>query len=180
MGENVIGKVEANGFLCDSIPHCPIGNYRRNQSIKYYQKEEVIKMRGTTKIKNLGIVNLDGVSIGNGQIEVHVPIADAAEQLDKVIDECTIRYMACHKNVKLNEELNFDVRVVFSCGGFRLSNKDEAEFNLLIIVWQKSDHETGKDTTEFYEEIPVSFNDSDSKRIKKIIWDGLGEALFNL
>ena len=137
-------------------------------------------MRRTAVIENLGTVNLEGVSIGSGQIEVHVPIDMADEQLDKVTDECVNNYMKQYQNVKSEEELNFDVRVVFSCGSFRNANKDEAEFNLLIIIWQKSDDKTGNDTTEFYEEIPVSFNDEDSKKIKKIIWDGIGEVLFNL
>lgn len=137
-------------------------------------------MRGTTKIENLGVVDLDGVSIGDGRIEVHVPIADVAEQLDKVLDECITHYMKQYKNVKSDEELNFDVHVIFSCGGFRNANKDEAEFELLIIIWQKSDDESCSDTAEFYEEIPVVFSEADSKKIKKIIWDGLGEALFNL
>lgn len=34
--------------------------------------------------------------------------------------------------------------------------------------------------TKTYDEIPLTLNDEDSKKIKKIIWDGLGEALFNL
>lgn len=137
-------------------------------------------MRRTTVIENLGTVNLEGVRIGSGQIEVHVPIDMASEQLDKVTDECVNNYMKQYQNVKSEEELNFDVRVVFSCGSFRNANKDEAEFNLLIIIWQKSDDETENDTTEFYEEIPVSFNSEDSKKIRKIIWDGIGEVLFNL
>lgn len=133
-------------------------------------------MKGTTKIKNLGTVNLSGVSIGDGQLEVHVPIDDVAEQLDKVFDECTADYIKKHSNVRSAEELFFDVRVIFSCGGFRWGNKDEAEFKLMLIVWQKSDEETA----EFYEDIPISFDEEDAKRIKKVIWDGLGETLFNL
>lgn len=128
-------------------------------------------MKGTTKIKNLGTVVLDSVSVDNGQIEVHVPIDDITEQLDGVIDKCMADFMGKHENVKSSDELVFDVRVVFSFGNF----KDNTEFSLFIIVWNESD-----DEAEFYEEIPVSFDEEDSKKIKKIIWDGLGESLFGL
>ena len=128
-------------------------------------------MKGTTKIKNLGTVVLDSVSVDNGQIEVHVPIDDITEQLDGVIDKCIADFMGKHENVKSSDELVFDVRVVFSFGNF----KDNTEFSLFIIVWNESD-----DEAEFYEEIPVSFDEEDSKKIKKIIRDGLGESLFGL
>ena len=61
-----------------------------------------------------------------------------------------------------------------------MGEKNEAEFNLMLIVWQKSDDGTGEDTAEFYEDIPITFDEEDAKKIKKVIWDGLGKALFNL
>lgn len=137
-------------------------------------------MKGTTKIKSLGMIDLDGVSIGDGHIEVHVPIKDVSKQLDKVFNDCTDNYMRKFKNVKSSDELYFDVRIIFSSGSFRNSVKDESEFTLTIIVWQKSDEKTGKDTPEFYDEIPVSFNERDTRKVKKIIWDGLGAMLLNL
>ncbi len=137
-------------------------------------------MKGSTKIKNLGTINLSGVSVGNGQIEVHIPVEDVSGQLDRILDECTSDYMSAYKDVKSASELNFDVRVVFSCGGFVFGNRNNAEFNLFIIVWQKSDDITGRDTAKFYEDVPVAFGTGDTKKIKRIIWDGLGEAMFNL
>ena len=76
-------------------------------------------MKGTTKIKNLGTVNLSGISIGDGYIEVHIPIDDATDQMERVFDECIADYIKKHDNVESADELMFDVRVVFSCGGFR-------------------------------------------------------------
>lgn len=137
-------------------------------------------MKGTTKIKNLGTIILENVSIDDGQIEVHLPIDDVAEQLDKVLDECTKEYKTKYNNVKSSIELNFDIRVIFSCGGFRYGNKDEAEFKLFVIVWQKSDDENGRNTAEFYEDIPVYFDTEDAKEIKRIIWHKLGEIFLNL
>ena len=73
-----------------------------------------------------------------------------------------------------NEEIKFDVRVVFSCGNFVSDDeKRSGDFKLLIIVWNDS-------ADEFYEDIPVSFDTEDSKKIKKIIWDEIGKVLFNL
>ena len=70
--------------------------------------------------------------------------------------------------------INFDVRVVFSCGNFVSDDeKRSGDFKLLIIVWNDS-------ADEFYEDIPVSFDTEDSKKIKKIIWDEIGKVLFNL
>lgn len=135
-------------------------------------------MNGTTKFKSLGVVELDGVCINGGQIEVHMPVDEVSEQLENVLDECVKSYIQKHTGVVM-EDLNFDVRVMLSCGNF-CRNGNEPEFNLFIVVWQKKDEETGKDTAEFFDEIPVSFSAEEAKRIKKIIWDSLGELLFNL
>jgi len=132
-------------------------------------------MRGTTKIKDIGTVNLEGVSIGSGQIEVHVPLNVVKGQLDKILDNCLEDFSKHYTNVE-ESEINIDVNVVLSFGAFRESNIDEAEFTLLVYVWQDSNN----DNVKTYDEIPLTLNDEDSKRIKKIIWDGLGETLFNL
>lgn len=136
-------------------------------------------MKRTTNFKSLGVVELDGVCINGGQIEVHMPVDEVSEQLENVLDECVKSYTQKHTGVVM-EDLNFDVRVVLSCGNFCRNDGNEPEFNLFIVAWQKKDEETGKDTAEFFEKIPVSFSAEESKRIKKIIWDSLGELLFNL
>lgn len=132
-------------------------------------------MIGTTKLDSLGTIDLSGVSIGDGQLEVHIPINDVSKQLEKIFDECTADYMKKHENVNSCDDLNYDVRVVFSCGGFALGNSD-SDFKLFVIVWQENDDMSA----EYYEEIQVTFNDEDAKKMKRVIWDGLGEALFNL
>lgn len=136
-------------------------------------------MNGTTKLKSLGIIELDGVSVNGGQIEVHIPISEVSEQLEKVLDECAKLYVQKYDKVTV-EDLNFDVRVVLSCGNFCRGDEKETEFDLFVVVWQQNDDETGKDTAEFYEEIPVLFSAEETRRIKKIVWDSLGEMLFNL
>lgn len=78
------------------------------------------------------------------------------------------------KSVKMSMRCANTIRVVFSCGNFVLDDeKRNGDFKLLIIVWNDS-------ADEFYEDIPVSFDTEDSKKIKKIIWDEIGKVLFNL
>lgn len=130
-------------------------------------------MNGTTKFKSLGVVDLDGASIGDGQIEVHMPIDETAEQLEKVLDECTEDYLKEHKNVSA-DALNYDIRVVLACGGFCRGDGKEVEFSLLVTVWESNGN------AEIYDEIPVSFSEEETKRIKKILWNKLGNLLFGM
>ena len=129
-------------------------------------------MERTTVINSLGTVVLKDISLGDGQIEVHVPIECVSDSLEKVLDNCMEDFKSKH-TTESDNDINFDVRVVFSCGDFRTSKKNEAEFTLLIITWNGS-------ATEFYDDIPVSFDKEDSKKIKEIIWNELRKTLFNI
>lgn len=116
---------------------------------------------------------LKDVSLGDGQIEVHLPIDDVSDSLNKIMDDCKEDFKKKNK-LTSDEGIYFDVRVVFSCGNFVSDvEKRSGDFNLLIIVWNDS-------ADEFYEDIPVAFDEEDSKKIKKILWDELGKTLFNL
>lgn len=130
-------------------------------------------MKGTTVIKNLGTIILKDVSLGDGQIEVHLPIDDISDSLEKILDDCMEDFMKKNK-LTSDDGINFDVRVVFSCGNFVSDDeKRSGDFNLFIIVWNDS-------ADEFYEDIPVSFDTEDSRKIKKIIWNEIGKVFFNL
>lgn len=130
-------------------------------------------MEGTTKFNSLGVIDLEGASIGDGQIEVHMPVEEVAEQLKKVLDECAEDYLKKHENVDA-DALNYDVRVVLACGNFCRGDGKAVEFSLLVTIWESNG------TAEFYDEIPVSFSEEESKRVKKILWDKLGELLFTM
>ena len=41
-----------------------------------------------------------------------------------------------------------------------------------MTVWEDNGY------AEIYDEIPVSFTEEESKKVKKILWDKLGELLF--
>ena len=130
-------------------------------------------MKGTTVIKNLGTIILKDICLGDGQIEVHLPIDDVSDSLNKIMDDCKEDFKKKNK-LTSDEGIYFDIRVVFSCGNFVSDDeKRNGDFKLLIIVWNDS-------ADEFYEDIPVSFDPEDSKKIKKIIWDEIGKVLFNL
>ncbi len=131
-------------------------------------------MKGTETIKNLGTIELNGVSVGDGRLEVHIPIKDMDNQLDATIDKCYEDFYQKHPEVK-QENTFYNLQVIFSCGGFRGSVKNEAEFLLMVIVWSDVDN-----VDEFYEEIPMELNEEDSKKLRKIVWDGLGEMLFGI
>ncbi|MEY8433240.1 hypothetical protein AALC75_22525 [Lachnospiraceae bacterium 48-42] len=132
-------------------------------------------MMGTTKIENLGVINLSDVAVKNGQLEVHIPIEIISEEFDRILDECTADYMKKYRNVKSCNELNYDIRVVFSCGSW-VSDDNEIEFSLIVIVWQKVDDMTA----EFYEEIPVTLDGKSLDKIKRVIWDALGKMLLGI
>ena len=130
-------------------------------------------MKSTTVIKNLGTIILKDISLGDGQIEVHLPIDDVSDSLNKIMDDCKEDFKKKNK-LTSDEGIYFDIRVVFSCGNFVSDvEKRSGDFNLLVIVWNDS-------ADEFYEDIPVSFDIEDAKKIKKIVWDEIGKVLFNL
>lgn len=130
-------------------------------------------MKGTTVIKNLGTIILKDICLGDGQIEVHLPIDDVSDSLNKIMDDCKEDFKKKNK-LTSDEGIYFDIRVVFSCGNFVSdAEKRNGDFKLLIIVWNDS-------ADEFYEDIPVSFDTEDSKKIKKIIWNEIGKVFFNL
>ena len=128
-------------------------------------------MEGTTKLKTLGVVDLKGASIGDGQIEVHMPVEEVSEQLKKVLGNCTEAYMKRYEDANA-ENLNYDIRVVLAYGNFCKGNGKEVEFSLLVTVWEDSER------VEMYDEIPVLFTEEEKDIVKKILWDKMGEILF--
>lgn len=136
-------------------------------------------MKKITTFKNLGQVNLTGISIENGRIEMHLPIADTAEPLNRVLDFCTRDYIKKYNNVDSYKELNYDVRVVLSWSGFNVDNEKEIEITLFVIVWQSADEKTGQDTAEFYDDMPVALDEEDTERLKEIVSNVFRKTFFD-
>lgn len=124
-------------------------------------------------VKNIGVIDLEHVSVGNGQLEVHVPLAEIGKEADRIIDNCISRYKKSYPQVNTENDIYWDFRLMFSFG------YANPEFEIMVVVWQRSDDEQ-QETAEIYDGIPVTLTKEDSHKIKKVIWDKLGETLFNL
>ena len=122
-----------------------------------------------TIIEELGTVELDNVKVENGIIEIHMPLANVGKSSDLIIDKCLQDFKKNHPDVK-SDEVCFDFRLIFSFGF------ENPEFTVEVIAWKESD----EDEVEFYEDIPITLSTAATKQVKRIIWDKLGEALFNL
>lgn len=141
-------------------------------SIFAREKKGGFIMKGTTKIKNLGTIDLKDVSVENGRIEVYIPIKAEEGELKQTLTQCTSSYMKTYPDIE-ESDLYFETNVVFSFGEFGSTSPD---FTLFVIIWQKED----ESKAEYYDEIPITFSEEDEKKIKRIIWNGLGKILFHI
>ena len=121
-------------------------------------------------IKNLGTISIDKLEIIGGTIEVFIPIEASSNELDAVLEKCKASYKKDHPEI---ENVSFNVNLVFSMG------YANPEFELQILVF---DDTTGE-TFEEYDSYcvgDIELSEDQKKQIKKVMWDKLGETLFNL
>lgn len=121
-------------------------------------------------IKNLGTISIDKLEIVGGIIEVFIPIEASSNELDAVLEKCKASYKKDHPEI---ENVSFNVNLVFSMG------YANPEFELQILVF---DDTTGE-TFEEYDSYcigDIELSEDQKKQIKKVMWDKLGETLFNL
>lgn len=121
-------------------------------------------------IKNLGTISIDKLEIVGGTIEVFIPIEASSNELDAVLEKCKASYKKDHPEI---ENVSFNVNLVFSMG------YANPEFELQILVF---DDTTGE-TFEEYDSYcvgDIELSEDQKKQIKKVMWDKLGETLFNL
>lgn len=131
-------------------------------------------MKKTTNIEGFGTVTLNDVHMTDGQIEVHIPVATTG-QMDEILDKCCDDYMKKHPAAD-EEKLFIDISVVFSFGGFKEGVLHKSDFMLDIYIWQDKEN----DEVEIYDEIPLELDNEASKKLKKVIWDGIGKTLFEI
>lgn len=124
-------------------------------------------------IKDIGIIDLEHVTVGNGQMEVHIPLDEIGEKADMIIEKCFMQYKESYPDIDVKKDTFWDFRLMFSFG------YANPEFEIMVVVWQQSDEE-GSETAEIYDGFQVTLSKEDSNKIKKIIWDKLGETLFNI
>lgn len=123
-----------------------------------------------TRISNLGSISIEKLEVNNGQIEVFIPVEAVSDELDAVLEKCAENFRKQYPEV---EKPCFNLRLVFSFG------YANPEFELLILMYD--DNSDGK--YKEYDHIftgELELSEEQKKQIKKVMWDKLGEVLFNL
>lgn len=120
-------------------------------------------------IEEIGVINIETLKVVEGRIEMRVPIEVISEHLDMKLDYFFERYKEDNPQVNY-ENIVYDASLVFQFG------TADPEFSLTIIVFDKD----YKGNDEFYDELKVTLSDEARKQFRKIAWEKLGEALFDL
>lgn len=120
-------------------------------------------------IKEIGTINIDAMEVAEGSIEMRVPVEVISKQMDITLDRVLADYYKSNPQVEPGN-VCYETRLVFQFG--RLN----PEFSLMLIVFDRD----YKGTDEIWDELEVTLSDEAKKQFRKIAWDKLGEALFNL
>lgn len=120
-------------------------------------------------IKEIGTINIEAVEIAEGSIEMRLPLEVISEQLNVTLEKLLGDYMKKNPQIK-QENICYEARLVFQFG------RSNPEFSLMLIIFD----EDYKGTDEIWDELEVTLSEDAKKQFRKIAWDKLGEALFNL
>lgn len=121
-------------------------------------------------LRNLGTINVKQIEVISGQLEVFIPVDVISDELDAVLVKCENNYRAEHPEIA---EVGFNVNFVFTMG------YANPEFELQILVFDKDEGSTCEEYDSFFVG-DIELSEEQRKQIKKVMWDKLGEALFNL
>ena len=125
-------------------------------------------MKNTT-IKEIGTINIDAVEVAEGIIEMRVPVEVISEQMDATLDKVLENYKVNNPQIE-QDNIFYEARLVFHFG------TANPEFSLMLIVFD-GDY---KGTDEIWDELEVTLSEDAKKQYRKIAWNKLGEALFNI
>lgn len=120
-------------------------------------------------IKEIGTINIESVEVAEGIIEMRVPVEVISEQMDATLDKVIENYKVNNPQIEQNN-IFYEARLVFHFGSAN------PEFSLMLIVFD-GDY---KGTDEIWDELEITLSEDAKKQFRKIAWDKLGEALFNL
>ena len=120
-------------------------------------------------IKEVGTINVDDLKVAEGTIEMRMPVEVISEQLDMKLDDIYESYKKSNPQIE-QENIFYEARLVFQFG------RSNPEFSLMLIVFDKD----YKGSDEIWDELEVTLSEDAKKQFRKIAWDKLGEALFNL
>lgn len=124
----------------------------------------------TNILRNLGTFNIEQLEVIGGQLEIFIPVEVTSKELDAVLEKCENRYREQHPEVK---EITFNINLVFSMG------YANPEFELQILVYD----DVSENIIEEYDSFIVGnieLSADQKKQIKKVMWDKMGEMLFDL
>lgn len=120
-------------------------------------------------IKEVGTINVEDLRVAEGSIEMRMPVEVISEQLDMKLDDIYESYKKSNPEIK-HEDIFYEARLVFQFG------RENPEFSLMLIVFDKD----SKGSDEIWDELEVTLSEEAKKQFRKIAWNKLGEALFNL
>lgn len=120
-------------------------------------------------IKEIGTINIDAVEVAEGAIEMRVPVEAISKEMDTTLDTLFKDFEKSYPEVK-KDNIAYEVRMVFSF------NRYNPEFSLMLIIFDAEN----QDTAEIWDGLEVTLSKDAKKQFRKIAWNKLGEALFNL
>lgn len=123
----------------------------------------------TQKIKEIGTINIESLSVAEGHIEMRVPINIISTELDQKLEELFEDFRTKNPSVK-REKITYEPRLIFYFGC------DNTEFTLMLIVFDRDNEEV----VEYYEDINVTLSEELGKQIKRTTWDKLGETILGI
>ena len=120
-------------------------------------------------IKEIGTINIDAVEVAEGAIEMRGPVEAISKEMDATLDKLFKDFEKSYPEVK-KDNITYEARMVFSF------NRYNPEFSLMLIIFDAENQETA----EIWDELEVTLSEDAKKQFRKIAWNKLGEALFNL
>lgn len=122
-----------------------------------------------TTISEVGTVNIEQLEVAEGYLEMRIPVEVVSQQMDKKLDKYFDDYKKNHPETP-TENIFYETRLVFSL------NRYNPEFSLMLIVFDGEN----QDKAEIWDELQVTLSEEQKKQFRKIAWEKLGEALFNV
>lgn len=132
-----------------------------------------VKSIKTVEVKEIGTINLNKIEAVNGNLLVHIPISNANEGLEELVNKLYKDFLEKHPDVD-EKEICVDVNVQYTFGGWMTGIN--SDFILDIYLWQESN----EDVVEEYDDIPLYLSEEGTRTVKKLIWDALGKMLLNI
>lgn len=132
-----------------------------------------VKSIKTVEVKEIGTINLNKIEAVNGNLLVHIPISNANEGLEELVNKLYKDFLEKHPDVD-EKEICVDVNVQYTFGGWLTGIN--SDFILDIYLWQESN----EDVVEEYDDIPLYLSEEGTRTVKKLIWDALGKMLLNI